>query len=87
MNIRIGNQSVNNVFGQPFAKSVADLAHGVTLLLGMDEIGFGKHGAARRDLRRVDLVAECDGAERFDAFQVEPFRLLIQKAAGSGGTG
>ena len=33
----------------------------------------------------VSLVAEGNGAQRFDAFEIEPFGLLIQKTAGSGG--
>jgi len=72
-------------FSQAFAEPVADLAYGIAFLLGVNQIGFGKHGAARGNLRCVTLVAKRDGTERFDAFEIKPFGLLIQKAAGAGG--
>jgi len=46
-------------FGQAFAQPVADLPYGITFLLSVNQIGFGKHGAARGDLRRIiALVAK-----------------------------
>ena len=87
MNVRIGNQGVDNVFGQTFAKTVADLSYGITFLLGVNQIGFCKDCTTRGDLRCIDLIAKRNGTECFDAFEVEPFRLLIQKAAGAGSTG
>ena len=67
---RIGNECVNDVFCQAFAQPVADLPYGITFLLGVNQIGFGKHGAARGDLRRVALVAKRNAAEGFDAFEI-----------------
>src|SRR5512145_1869794 len=77
----IRNQRVDDVFSQALAKPVADLPDGITFLLRVNQIGFGKYGAARGDLRGIAVVAKRHGAERFNAFQIEPFGLLVEEAA------
>ena len=64
----VRHQGVDDVFGQAFAETVADLGDGISLLLGMNQVRFGENGAAGGDFGGAFLVAEGDGAERFRCF-------------------
>ncbi len=65
------------------AQAFEDFLGGKTLLLGVDHVALGEHGAAAGNLRGA-LGGEDDVADLFD-LEKQPPRLLIQESARAGG--
>jgi len=77
-------ECVHDVLRYSQAQAIADGLQTVAFLLGVSQVGFGEYGAAGSDLGRCLVVCLGQSGESVCAFEIEPARLLIQEAAGTG---
>ncbi len=69
------------------AEAVTDLFYVVSFLLGMNQVGFGKHRAPGGNVGPGMLIFQGMFTDFMRPMQVQAPGLLVQKTAGTGGTG
>ncbi len=80
-------QGVSNIIGQSLAEAVANGLQAISLLLCVDQVGFGKYGTPGCNIRYGRAVLQGHVRKLLCIFQVETERLLVQETACTCSTG